>query len=419
MSEENYVLDRTEFASRAYTHIEKLCRFGTRSPGSKAEEETVEYLTCCFSELGMDLSVEPFEFASFQSRDRTALLNEQPLFFRSAFLNRTGSRGSACGECLIADSGVFNEPKELEGKIVLTDRMNDILYLKDRNPEAVLVLRSEDLREIGWSKGLHASLEILGERRIKPIKSHNVIAHYSTGSTNELFFTAHWDSTGGSGARDNASGVAAMIELARILKQSCHSIPCSFRFIATGAEESGLVGSVAYVARHSMELGQCIGVLNMDGVVSAKEDDGKPYLSMSPPSDSWLREIKVDTEPVLRLISIDGFNTAWYVSGTDLYWSSPTVNKEWIREGIVEVLHEANIEFVEGACCSGTDDRSFAFMGVPTIQQGFISEHKENVGHTEYDVPHQHFKSNLVTSGMVALLIVKSLTQDGRVRIRR
>jgi hypothetical protein len=53
------------------------------------------------------------------------------------------------------------------------------------------------------------------------------------------------------GADDNASGVSAMIELAEKLSLSGPPLPCSFLFIAFGAEEEGLLGS-KYFMEHSL-----------------------------------------------------------------------------------------------------------------------------------------------------------------------
>jgi hypothetical protein len=65
----------------------------------------------------------------------------------------------------------------------------------------------------------------------------------------------HYDDSMGSGdpfsivpgANDNASGVAAVIELARVMKKFKYSPRNTIEFIAFGAEELGLYGSNAYV----------------------------------------------------------------------------------------------------------------------------------------------------------------------------
>ena len=70
----------------------------------------------------------------------------------------------------------------------------------------------------------------------------------SYGDSQPVLIGAHYDTVPGSpGADDNASGVAAMLECARVLSK----LGCDRRvtFLAFDAEEIGLLGSAAYVAR--------------------------------------------------------------------------------------------------------------------------------------------------------------------------
>jgi uncharacterized protein with GYD domain len=62
---------------------------------------------------------------------------------------------------------------------------------------------------------------------------------------------AHYDSVNNPGADDDASGVAAMLEIAHVLSQyqNAHTL----KFIAFDREEQGKIGSTAYVAEHTGE----------------------------------------------------------------------------------------------------------------------------------------------------------------------
>jgi hypothetical protein len=64
------------------------------------------------------------------------------------------------------------------------------------------------------------------------------------------------------GVSDNASGVAAVLELARIMSQ--YEFDKSVVFIAFSAEEVGLVGSAAYAAKAKQEKMEIEAVLNND-----------------------------------------------------------------------------------------------------------------------------------------------------------
>lgn len=94
--------------------------------------------------------------------------------------------------------------------------------------------------------------------------------------------TAHYDHLGQQGrtvylgADDNASGVAAMLEMAVRLASSCTAY--SYIFVATDAEEGGLYGSKAFIAAPPVPLDSIVLNLNLD-MVSRSDRRGKFYLT--------------------------------------------------------------------------------------------------------------------------------------------
>ncbi|MCA1633980.1 MAG: M20/M25/M40 family metallo-hydrolase [Acidobacteria bacterium] len=74
------------------------------------------------------------------------------------------------------------------------------------------------------------------------------------------------------GADDNASGTAALIELARLLSAERDKLRRTVVFIAFGGEEEGLLGSSHYVAHPSLPVEQTVAMLNMDMVGRLKDD---------------------------------------------------------------------------------------------------------------------------------------------------
>jgi hypothetical protein len=92
-----------------------------------------------------------------------------------------------------------------------------------------------------------------------------------------LVIGAHYDHLGTSeklpdkhviypGANDNASGVAVLLETARILAQRPHKLPRRIVFVAFSGEESGLLGSFYYVNHPPAPLRKTIAMLNLDMV---------------------------------------------------------------------------------------------------------------------------------------------------------
>ena len=104
--------------------------------------------------------------------------------------------------------------------------------------------------------------------------SYNVVAErqgLAGGNRNLVLITAHLDSINGQGgqnstapgADDNASGSAALLEIARIF--STHSSKHNLRFILFGGEEQGLIGSTQYVSNLTVsERLRVKAVINMD-----------------------------------------------------------------------------------------------------------------------------------------------------------
>jgi len=74
------------------------------------------------------------------------------------------------------------------------------------------------------------------------------------------------------GADDNASGAAALLELARRLALKAPRMPRRIVFIAFTGEETGLIGSARYVREPIFPLEQTIAMLNMDMVGRLKDD---------------------------------------------------------------------------------------------------------------------------------------------------
>ena len=108
-----------------------------------------------------------------------------------------------------------------------------------------------------------------------------------------IVVTAHYDHLGGRGrnvywgADDNASGVAMMMALATHLIH--HSPQFSVLFVATDAEEKGLLGSEQLIASNTIDINKVVFNINLDMVARAKR---LYYLSSRPKKDVFHHQIK-------------------------------------------------------------------------------------------------------------------------------
>ncbi len=90
-----------------------------------------------------------------------------------------------------------------------------------------------------------------------------------------VVYSGHWDHLGVgqpdargdriyNGAVDNATGIAQMLELARVMGDAPRP-ERSILFLAVTAEEKGLLGTEYYASNPLYPLGKTVGVINMDG----------------------------------------------------------------------------------------------------------------------------------------------------------
>jgi Zn-dependent M28 family amino/carboxypeptidase len=135
---------------------------------------------------------------------------------------------------------------------------------------------AKDFRPIA----LTAKANIQIKQQIREFKSHNVIGTLE-GSDPKLrdehvIYTAHWDHLGRhpelqgdqifNGAIDNASGVASVIQIAAAFMKVNPPPKRSVLFMATTAEEAGLLGTKFYAEHPLYPLEKMLADINIDGV---------------------------------------------------------------------------------------------------------------------------------------------------------
>lgn len=117
-------------------------------------------------------------------------------------------------------------------------------------------------------RGIPVTMEIELDSEIHPPKELvNLFAEIAGGEKKDelVLFGAHLDSWhGGTGATDNASGVAVVIEAFRILRKINPPMRRTVRAVFWGGHEIGTRGSRAYVRDHAVELANLSCYFNLD-----------------------------------------------------------------------------------------------------------------------------------------------------------
>jgi Zn-dependent M28 family amino/carboxypeptidase len=126
---------------------------------------------------------------------------------------------------------------------------------------------------------LNQSISLSISNKLKYSTSHNVVAVLK-GSTNPgeyVIYTAHWDHLGigkadargdsvYNGAVDNASGVAALLGVAKAFTQLNDKPKRSIVFLTVTSEEQGLLGSEYYATHPIYPINKTVADLNMDAL---------------------------------------------------------------------------------------------------------------------------------------------------------
>lgn len=111
--------------------------------------------------------------------------------------------------------------------------------------------------------------------RSRPVPARNVVGYIPGRSNDVVVFTAHYDHLGigpavdgdsiYNGAYDNASGVSVLLEVADAFARLGESTERGVLFMATTAEEAGLLGAHHYVNQPLFPVDATAAVINFDG----------------------------------------------------------------------------------------------------------------------------------------------------------
>jgi Zn-dependent M28 family amino/carboxypeptidase len=114
---------------------------------------------------------------------------------------------------------------------------------------------------------------------------------------------AHLDSWDfGTGAQDNATGVAMVLEAARAIAALGQAPRRSIRFALWGGEEQGQLGSTAYARAHSAELDRLLATLNADA------GTGRTIGWTAPGRADLIRAVRPLTQDFLRELDAATFD---------------------------------------------------------------------------------------------------------------
>jgi hypothetical protein len=326
--------------------------FGGRLSGSPAHNRAAEWAAAKFRSFGIqNVRLEPFTMPNGWQRGwaRGEMLAPlaRPLHVESTGWAPSTPDGGVKGEVVVVDDVSADSIKakagQLKGKIVMLDTekifaegwqkvlgalMTAPQHLKDAGAVAMILPDRANSNVINatsldWGGHLNAlpgaQLGMEDSQLVRrlmekgpvtiqfelhnttsgPMQVNDVVAEIRGSELPDewIIIGAHLDSWDfGTGAEDNGTGSASVLEVARAIAAAGKAPRRSIRFALWGGEEEGILGSFAYVQAHLNEMGKCVAVLNTDngsGHPMGWKVEGRQDLKevMKPISDSLLKDI--------------------------------------------------------------------------------------------------------------------------------
>lgn len=274
-----------------------------RITGSEGEKNTGDYISKYFRDLGFDVTEQSFPIKLYSCVETEVdIVAPESKIISSQFLAYSMATPM---EGITADivNGEMGTESDLDnakvnGKLVLMKRGGDFYRIKverayskgavgaifyDPNQEqpvaaslvepsripAVSISRSDGESIEGMlASDKHVKVTLRVDSEIKDSISKNIIATKKSkkqSNDKNIVVGAHYDGVNTPAANDNASGIAALMEAARVVSKQ--KLDCDINFIAFGAEEIRSVGSDYYVTALSSEkISNIIAMINLDMV---------------------------------------------------------------------------------------------------------------------------------------------------------
>lgn len=290
---------RVPSGEAAFAHVQHLAgTIGPRVAGTASERQAAEYLAAQFRQFGYQVDLHAFRFPYFEAR-RVELQQlgaaSRPVQAVAFFYSAPTVSGGLEADVVHAGLGRPSdyEGRQVTGAVALVERgaitfgdkaanaaargalavvvynnqaegvMAGALPEPSRIP-AVAISREDGLRLVEAAAQGRLRVRLLVDTVLETRSTSNVVATKQGAVRPEeiIVVGAHYDSVPGSpGANDNASGVAVVLEAARVLAGS--PTPRTVQFVLFAAEELGLFGSLAFAGERR---GGVVAMINIDMV---------------------------------------------------------------------------------------------------------------------------------------------------------
>lgn len=238
----------------------------------------------------------------------------------------------------VTQNGTIIEPLEQNIEQIIDEITSEPRPINSDAIQNVKEYISEYFGNLGYDKIEYQKFEYNNENNENAIVDgigENIIVtkNSSIDTTKNLIISAHYDSAEDSvGANDNGSGVAAVLELARILKDT--EIPYNIKFILFSGEEKYMLGSRWYVGKLTEdERKQIIGVINID-TIAEKSDLG--YMAMIE-GNKRPDNAEYDDEGLKKLAELNKNSMSELFTPSDRFFLTMAINSDHYPFALVNI----------------------------------------------------------------------------------
>jgi hypothetical protein len=397
------------FTRNALKHIAWLSvKMGVRPAGSDKEKEAAEYIFNQFMSSEAKSQIEPIGFESAEIEKTEFLVGGRSCEIKSIGLNPYKGVYEFSGRATFLErnqSSTQLKSEDINGKALISENQDDFFNMMRLNPAVILYVDTINYYKIKSIGDLNFNLKI--NVKYKRYKSANVVGMIgdTCPDAKEIIISAHYDSYRNSpGADDNASGVGVLIELIKFFKHLNIPEGIRIKFIAFGAEESGLVGSRAYLNKHSVSLDQCELVINLDQVggnndCSIEMTGGVQGI----PDKKGMNQFP----EIISGRSAGDINGRWrLLEPSIIKCFSISDHPQWLVDIINTVVNKMGIK-INPSDNLGSDQMTFTQAGIASTGIGILG----NKVHSPADTIGNVNPANLKTAGEITLGIVLETIQ--------
>lgn len=380
----------------------EIASMGPRNAGTLQEERIADLIVNRIKEHKISVSRQRFEFQTFEIDSAFFVVDGLTLTPEFIGMNPYSNQVDFQGNFVLYDE--INGLEEGQNRIMIADRPEAFFTALQAESSEFVMLSADDYSRVKAQSGRIAHLIVKGQVATRSSSNIEAVLGNNAIDTGAVYLTAHYDSYLDSpGANDNGTGLAALLEMACLLKEVEKSLPVNVHLVFMGAEEVGILGSRVYVNTNIEALKGCKVVINFD---TFGGNEG-PYIGVSKGIHETQGEgIGDQLDPILLNRALEGPEGEWRLLHPALFPMIMANNyPEWVQNVVDSAANLLEMDIYTKSLLS--DHLSFAQAGIPAIS----IQSREHQIHSINDTPENLNSETIASCFLLSWEVLKQLLQ--------